>query len=76
MQQAERGQSDWPSHMQASIAEFVRKPNIIDRLRATLADRLGIRDEASKNGLWWEIDLIMVILAGAIAAGILAFVQL
>lgn len=62
--------------MQAPIAESVRKPNIIDRLRATLADRLGLRDEASKNGLWWEIDLIMVILAGAIAAGILAFVQL
>jgi hypothetical protein len=54
----------------------VRKANIIDRLRATLADLLGIRDQRGKNGVWWEIDLILVILTGAIAAGILAIVQL
>jgi len=35
-----------------------------------IASLLGIHDEAARNGTWWEIDFILVLLFGAfLAAG-------
>lgn len=44
-------------------------------LRTTLAGLLGISDERSGNGTWWEIDLILVVLAGAMALGVFAWLE-
>jgi hypothetical protein len=45
-------------------------------LRAWLAEAFGIRDDAAKNGEWWEIDFVIVILFGAILAGVLGALAL
>lgn len=45
-------------------------------LRSFLADLLGIRDVSARNGDWWEIDLIIVVLGGALAAGVIAWFNL
>jgi hypothetical protein len=40
-------------------------------LRSFLADLLGLRDERARNGAWWELDFILVLLTGSLlAAGI------
>jgi len=44
-------------------------------LRSWLADRLGVRAEAAKNGDWWEIDLILVVVLGSVAAGLIALLS-
>lgn len=54
----------------------MHKRGIIYRLRATLAGLLGIRSEAANKGAWWEIDLILIMLIGVFAVGVLAFSQL
>lgn len=48
----------------------------IYRLRSTLAALLGISSEQASDGVWWEIDLLLVTLAGAIAMGIFAWMQI
>jgi hypothetical protein len=48
----------------------------IYRLRSTLAALLGISSEQASDGVWWEIDLLLVALAGAIAMGIFAWIQI
>ena len=45
-------------------------------LRSFLANILGIRSEAARNGEWWEIDFIILILAGALVAGIFAWFEI
>jgi hypothetical protein len=45
-------------------------------LRSFIAGILGIRDDSARNGDWWEIDLILVILGGSIIAGVTAFLSL
>lgn len=45
-------------------------------LRSLLADLLSVRDESARDGSWWETDLILVLLTGAIVAGALAWLQL
>ncbi|MEE4317914.1 MAG: hypothetical protein V2I74_13125 [Erythrobacter sp.] len=48
----------------------------LDQLRSALAGLLGISDERAADGTWWESDLILVVLAGALALGDLAWQQL
>lgn len=45
-------------------------------LRSFLADLLGVRNESARNGDWWEMDLIIVVLGGVFAAGIIAWFSL
>ena len=42
-------------------------------LRLWMADLLGVRDEAATNGEWWEIDLLIVLFFGCVAAGAIAW---
>ncbi|WP_267886227.1 hypothetical protein [Porphyrobacter sp. AAP60] len=41
-----------------------------------MAQRLGIKDDSAKNGDWWEIDFILVILLGSLLAGGIAWSSL
>ena len=45
-------------------------------LRSWLTELLGISDEAAKLGDWWEIDFVLVLLFGALLAGIMAWVAM
>lgn len=54
----------------------MRPRSIIHRLRAHIAETLGIKSQDAAQGKWWEIDLIIVILGGAFAVGIAALLQL
>ncbi|MEE4211200.1 MAG: hypothetical protein V2I43_18270 [Parvularcula sp.] len=38
-------------------------------IRTWIARRFGLGSEAARNGDWWEIDLVVVILAGAVFLG-------
>ena len=51
----------------------MRRRGFLNHLRGHIADVLGIRSHEAATGKWWEIDLILVLLAGALAAGILAW---
>lgn len=42
-------------------------------LRTWIARRLGLESKSAKNGDWWEIDLILVILLGAAFLGAAAW---
>jgi hypothetical protein len=39
-------------------------------LRTEIARALGITADEAKRGIWWEIDLILVVLAGSVVLGI------
>jgi hypothetical protein len=54
----------------------MHKGNIFRLVREWLANRLGIEDEAARNGQWWEIDLVIVIFCGSILAGLIAWAEL
>ncbi|UAB78988.1 hypothetical protein INR77_04640 [Erythrobacter sp. SCSIO 43205] len=43
---------------------------MIKRARSWLASRLGLRKEEAKDGSWWEIDFILVLLAGSVVWGL------
>jgi hypothetical protein len=45
-------------------------------VRSYFAKLLGVRDEAARNGDWWEIDFIIVLLGGVFAAGVIGWFQL
>lgn len=49
---------------------------IIPWHRARIAAVFGLKSEDAVSGKWWEIDLIIVILAGAFALGIAALIRL
>ena len=38
---------------------------IVSTARAWVARRLGIKAPEARSGVWWEIDLVIVILTGA-----------
>jgi hypothetical protein len=54
----------------------MRRSSFLYRLRTALAALLGISSEEARNGDWWEIDLAMVVLAGAFVLGAIAWTQL
>jgi hypothetical protein len=54
----------------------MHKGNIFRLAREWVANRLGIEDEAARNGQWWEIDLVIVIFCGSIVAGLIAWAEL
>lgn len=45
-------------------------------LRSWIAGIFQIRDEAAQGGEWWEIDLLIVLILGSLAAGALAWLQM
>jgi hypothetical protein len=45
------------------------------QLRSYLAGLLGISDERARNGVWWEIDFIIVLLLGAFGFGAYAWMR-
>ena len=51
-------------------------PSRLTRIRNALAERLGIHAREARDGSWWEVDLLLVILAGSVVLGIVALVQL
>lgn len=51
----------------------MQRRGFLNHLRGHIADVLGIRSPEAAAGEWWEIDLIIVVLAGAFAAGIIAW---
>jgi hypothetical protein len=53
----------------------MRKKGPLYKVRSALAGLLGIGDEQARNGVWWEIDLIIVVLVGAFALGAFAWMQ-
>ena len=46
------------------------------QLRSILAGLLGISDERARDGVWWEIDFIIVLLLGAFGLGAYAWTQI
>lgn len=59
-----------------SEAILVTISRIVKAIRSWVADRLGIHSESARDGDWWEIDLIVVILFGSAVAGWLAWTKL
>lgn len=45
-------------------------------IRSALAAMMGLSSEAARNGDWWEIDLILVVLLGSAALGLIAWVSI
>jgi len=56
--------------------QTMRKTGLLYRIRSFIADAFGISDDQARNGAWWEIDLIIVVLGAAIIVGGLAWTQL
>lgn len=54
----------------------MRRRGPLSRLRSTLAAVLGISSPQASDGTWWEIDLILVTLVGALALGVFAWMQM
>lgn len=54
----------------------MRRRSFLYRIRFALAALLGISSEEAGNGDWWEIDLVLVALAGAFTLGAVAWTQL
>lgn len=54
----------------------MRRRSFVYRIRFALAALFGISSEEARNGDWWEIDLAMVVLAGAFMLGAIAWTQL
>ena len=46
--------------------------SLIRRLRTYILKRLGIETPEHRTGLWWELDLLLVILLGTWAFGLVA----
>lgn len=54
----------------------MQRRGLLYHLRSVLAALLGLSGEQARNGDWWEIDLILIMLLGALALGVFAWVQL
>jgi hypothetical protein len=54
----------------------MRQRGPINLLRSRLAALLGLSRREASDGIWWEIDLILVVLLGAGTLGVFAFLQL
>lgn len=64
---------DWPRCCCTSL--FSMEQPDLRSVRSWLAERLGLRAEAAQNGDWWEIDLILVLFFGSVAAGLIALLS-
>lgn len=47
--------------------------NLIPALRRWLLDRLEIESPEARNGAWWEVDFIIVLLMASAILGLAAF---
>jgi hypothetical protein len=54
----------------------MRRNGFLYQLRSALSALFGISSEEARSGDWWEIDLAMVVLAGAFVLGTIAWIQL
>lgn len=54
----------------------MRLRSFLYQVRSAFALLLGISSENARNGDWWEIDLVLVVLAGAFVLGAIAWTQL
>ena len=50
-------------------------PGRLIRMRQWLLCRLGIDTSEALDGRWWEVDLLLVLLLGGLALGLLAWSQ-
>lgn len=54
----------------------MKRKGLLYRLRSTAARMFGVTHEDARAGLWWEVDLLLVILAGALMLGAAASLEL
>jgi len=47
---------------------------LVLKIRSWLLERLGIPSQEARDGEWWEVDAILVLLLGSALLGIAAFV--
>lgn len=47
--------------------------NALDQARSLIAKIFGISAQEARDGSWWETDLILVIILGALLLGISAW---
>jgi len=62
--------------LELRYASGMSKRGPLYQLRSYFAGLLGISDERARNGVWWEIDFIIILLLGAFAYGAYAWTQL
>ena len=48
----------------------------LENIRERVATLFGVSNDAARKGLWWEVDLLLVILAGAFVTGLVAWNEL
>ncbi len=58
------------------IVALMRLRSFLYQVRSAFALLLGISSENARNGDWWEIDLMLVVLAGAFVLGAIAWTQI
>jgi hypothetical protein len=66
----------WMIVSSCDTASSMPKRGPLYQLRSILAGLFGISDERARNGVWWEIDFIIVLLLGAFGLGAYAWTQL
>jgi hypothetical protein len=66
----------WMIVSSCGTASSMPKRSPLYQLRSILAGLFGISDERARNGVWWEIDFIIVLLLGAFGLGAYAWTQL
>ncbi len=54
----------------------MKRTGLIFKLRSAVAALFGIAADDARRGLWWEIDLLLVVLIGALALGVAAWSEL
>jgi hypothetical protein len=54
----------------------MRRKSLLYLARSAVASIFGLSSEEARAGWWWEIDLVMVILAGSVVHGLSAWLKL
>lgn len=51
----------------------MKRKGLIFRMRSAVAALFGVAADDAQRGVWWEVDLLLVLLIGAFALGIAAW---
>ena len=53
----------------------MRQRGPLYKLRSAVAALFGAKHEDARNGLWWEVDLLLLLMVGSALLGVLAWAE-